>query len=44
MNYSVYQIWGSLQPHRVMVGGGSPCPVIGTTDFGLPRIVIEYNL
>ncbi len=39
------QIWGSLQPHRAVdsVDGGV-CPCIGTTDFGLPRVLeLEYE-
>lgn len=34
------EIWGSLQAHRVMekIENGV-CPCIGTTDFGLPRVV-----
>lgn len=37
------QIWGSLQAHRVIENiEGGVCPCIGTTDFGLPR-VLEYE-
>jgi len=38
--YKPVLIIGSLQTHAVMVrvhGGYSPC--IGTTDFGLPRVI-----
>lgn len=41
----VILVLGSLQNHAAIVdlrGGGNACPCIGTTDFGLPKIVIEY--
>lgn len=35
----IVQIWGSLQTHRSINDITGVCPTIGTTDFGLPRIV-----
>ena len=42
----IAQIWGSLQAHRSVTTpdrGGGVCPTIGTTDFGLPRVVEVYE-
>lgn len=38
----VIEVWSSLQAHRGVNREGI-CPTIGTTDFSLPRIVIEYE-
>lgn len=40
-----YMILGSLQTHavRTLIDGGGYAPCIGTTDFGLPRIIEVYN-
>ena len=38
----VIEVWSSLQTHRGVNREGI-CPTIGTTDFSLPRIVIEYE-
>ena len=43
----VILVLGSLQSHAVIVdivGGGNYVPCIGTTDFGLPKLVIEYDI
>ena len=35
-----------MQHHAAVVdivGGGTWCPCIGTTDFGLPKIIVEYD-
>lgn len=48
MNYKLIEVWGSLQAHRsvqkVDGGGYGICPTIGTTDFGLPRLVFKTSL
>lgn len=45
MKYKLIEVWGSLQQHRsvqkVDGGGCGVCPTIGTTDFGLPRLVFK---
>ena len=36
------EMWGSCQAHRSIQpirGGYGVCPTIGTTDFGLPRVM-----
>lgn len=48
MKGEVVMVLGSLQNHAAIVdvrgGGGKACPCIGTTDFGLPKIIVEYEL
>lgn len=47
MKGEVVMVLGSLQKHAAIVdvrGGGKACPCIGTTDFGLPKIIVEYEL
>lgn len=47
MKIEPIEIWGSMQNHRSVQpirGGYGVCPTIGTTDFGLPRVVyISYE-
>ena len=47
MKVEPIEMWGSLQEHRSVQpirGGYGVCPTIGTTDFGLPRVVwIAYE-
>jgi hypothetical protein len=46
-NGVVILVLGSLQPHAAVVnvvGGGNFIPCLGTTDFGLPKLVIEYDV
>lgn len=45
--YKYRKIYGSLQTHaakREFRGGCKiDCPTIGTTDFALPKLLIEYE-
>lgn len=43
-SYKIVEMWGSLQAHHSVIRGGYACPVIGTTDFGLPRMIVEYEI
>ena len=46
MTSKVILVLGSLQNHAAVVDAsrGGYCPCIGTTDFGMPKLLIEYEM
>lgn len=45
MKYKVIIALGSLQAHAAVIDlrNGGYIPTIGTTDFGMPKLIIEYE-